>query len=92
MADKVTSLKIDSDTWRKAKLLAVKRGVTLKSMIEGLLQAEIKADEVCEGLDRLSFSTELFKILEERRKSGRVPLLIGSKRSAVEIVREHRGE
>jgi len=90
MPDKVTSLKIDSETWRKAKLLAVKRDVSLKSMIERLLLSEVKADEmVGEGVSR---SDGLSHILESRRREGKMPFTIKSERRAVELVREHRGD
>ncbi|MEM1976264.1 MAG: hypothetical protein QXN23_07300 [Candidatus Caldarchaeum sp.] len=90
MAEKTTSIKIDQETWLKAKLLAVKRGVTLKSVIEDLLLGEIKADEFLGEKAKLT-AKGLIEVLEERREAGQPPFIIISKRRAVEIVREHRG-
>jgi hypothetical protein len=69
--EKVTSIKVDSELWRAAKLLAVRRGVTLKSMIESLLMAEVEAD--LSGRDELQVSEEHLKGLLERRKRGSHP-------------------
>jgi len=86
MPEKVTSIKVDSELWRAAKLLAVRRGVTLKAMIESLLIAEIEADLSDE--DELHVSEKELKELLERRKRGEPPFMILSEKSAVEIVRE----
>ncbi len=90
MAEKVTSIKIDAELWKQAKLLAVKRGVTLKSIVEGLLSDEVERGEV--RTEELRVSKELLSALDKRRKAGEMPFTISSKRSAVELVREGRGE
>jgi hypothetical protein len=90
MNEKVTSLKIDPELWKKAKLLAVKRGVTLKSLVEELLTLEVEGEELLEG--ETGASAELLKALEERRREGSTPFAIKSKKSAVELLREGRGE
>ncbi|MCS7137472.1 MAG: hypothetical protein NZ941_03775 [Candidatus Caldarchaeum sp.] len=89
MNEKITSIKVNPETWRKAKLLAVKRGVTLKSIVEDLLMGEIKADEVLGEVPELKVSS-LMKALEQRRGAGQMPFVIISKKRAVDIVREHR--
>lgn len=89
MSGKTTSIKIDPETWRRAKLLAVKRGATLKSVIEEMLVSEILADEfVGEAAVEVS---GYMNVLEERRKSGQMPFVIKSRRRAVDLVKEHRG-
>lgn len=88
--EKTTSLKIDPELWKRVKLLAVKRGVTLKSLIEELLFLEVEGEEL--SLSEAGVSTRLLEALEERRRRGMVPFTIESKRSAVELVREGRGE
>jgi hypothetical protein len=90
MTEKITSLKIDPELWKEVKLLAVKRGVTLKSLVEELLTLEVEGEEFLEG--EIRASKELLTALEERRKEGRAPFVIKSKKSAVELVREGRGE
>lgn len=89
MTEKVTSLRIDAELWRKVKLLAVKRGVTLKSLMEKLISMELKAEELLEG--EAEVSTEVLEALKERRRRGLLPFVISSEKSAVELVREGRG-
>jgi len=89
MVDKVTSIKIDSELWRRAKLLAVKRGVTLRSILEDLLLGEVRADEFLGDVVGVR-SSGLMEVLEGRRRSGLVPFTITSSRRAVDIVREQR--
>ena len=38
----VTSIRIDKDLWKKAKILAIEEGTTLKELLERLLKEEIK--------------------------------------------------
>jgi len=54
MTEKITLLKLDPELWRKVKLLAIKRGVTLKSLIEELLALEVEGEEFFEGEIRTS--------------------------------------
>jgi len=89
VAGKVTSIKVDPELWMAAKLLAVRRGITLKAMIESLLRAEIEADSSGGGMMRVSKGH--LKSLEERRKRREHPFVILSEKSAVELVREARG-
>jgi len=43
MAEKfVTSIRIDKETWKDAKKLAIERDTTVGGLIEGLLKKEIK--------------------------------------------------
>ena len=86
--DKVTSIRIDQELWRKAKIMAVKRGVTLRSIIEELLAEEVEAEELAG--EEIAVSGEI-KALEEERKKGRIPFKVISEKSAVELVREGRG-
>jgi len=90
MTAKVTSLKIDPELWKKAKMLALKRGATLKSLIEELLSNEVKADEFL-GEGKSGASEELLEALKKRREGGLLPFIISSRKSAVELVKEGRG-
>jgi len=88
VAGKVTSIKVDPELWMAARLLAVRRGITLKAMIESLLRAEIEADP---SGGMMWVSKGHLKSLEERRKRREHPFVILSEKSAVELVREPRG-
>ncbi|MEM2122159.1 MAG: hypothetical protein QXE79_00820 [Candidatus Bathyarchaeia archaeon] len=39
-------MRIDAELWRKAKLLAVRRGVALKSLMEKLISMEMRVKEL----------------------------------------------
>ena len=38
----VTSLRVDKETWKEAKKLAIERDTTVGELVEGLLKREIK--------------------------------------------------
>jgi len=38
----VTSIKIDEDVWKKAKITAIKRGVTVTDLLQTALESELK--------------------------------------------------
>ena len=89
VGEKVTSIKVDPGLWKKVKMLAVERGVTLKALVQELLESEVEAASL------LGEELEVTKGLEallERRKRGEVPFVIDSDKTAVELVREVRGE
>jgi len=90
LADKITSIRVNEEIWRKAKILAARRGITLRSLIEGLLKMEIEAEELLKEESKIS--EEHIKVLEERRRRGEVPFIILSERTAVELVKEGRGD
>jgi len=60
MAEKITSIRIEEELWKKAKILAVKRGIVLKNLVEELLSSEVEADELTKSL---SFHSNLWMIL-----------------------------
>ncbi|MCS7366541.1 MAG: DUF6364 family protein [archaeon YNP-WB-062] len=66
--DKRVSLRINEELWRKAKILAAIRGVTLKSMIEELLKREIEAERILK--DETSISEEDINLLMKKRIEG----------------------
>jgi len=49
---------------------------------------ELRAEELLEG--EVEVSTEMLKVLKERRGRGLLPFTISSGKSAVELVREGR--
>ena len=89
MAEKITSIRIDKELWKKAKILAIRRGVVLKKLVEELLSSEVEADELTR---KLNFSQELMKQLKDARSKGKVPFVISSRKSSVELIKEGRGD
>ncbi len=87
--EKITSIRIDRELWKKAKILAIKRGLVLKNLIEELLSNEVEADELT---NKLSFSQQLMDALKQARTEGKVPSAIFSSKSPVELIREGRGD
>jgi len=45
MAEMVTSIRVDEDLWKEAKIYAIKNGMTMKDLIETLLKKELKKKE-----------------------------------------------
>jgi len=88
MAEKITSIRIEEELWKKAKILAVKRGIVLKNLVEELLSSEVEADELTKSL---SFSQQLMDDLRDARTKGKVPFVISSRKSSVELIKEGRG-
>jgi len=82
-------VRVDEELWKKAKILAAKRGITLKSLIERLLEMEIEAEKVMEE-DKPA--EEEIRYLEEKRRKGEIPFMIISRKTAVELVKEGRGD
>ncbi len=88
MTEKITSIRIDNDLWKKAKILAIKRGIVLKDLVEELLSNEVRGEEFMQSLP---VSAELMQSLQDRVDKGEVPFIISTNRTAVELVREGRG-
>jgi predicted DNA-binding protein len=88
--DKNTSLRINTELWRKAKVLAAMRGKTLKSIIEELLAREIEAEELLD--EEIDVSEEAINFLERRRIMGEIPFIIVNDKKAVDLVGEGRGD
>ncbi len=86
--EKVTSIRIDRELWKKAKILAIKRGLVLKNLIEELLSNEVEADELL--TNKPSFSQQLMDAFKQARTEGKVPLAISSSKSPAELIREGR--
>ncbi|MGB9758479.1 MAG: hypothetical protein ACP5KW_06475 [Thermoproteota archaeon] len=88
--DEVTSVRINAELWRKVKILAAKRGVTLRSIIEELLAMEVEAEELLS--EKATVDESIVEALLKERKKGKIPLVIVSKKTTVELVREGRGD
>lgn len=88
MTEKITSIRIDEGLWRKAKILAIERGIVLKDLVEELLTNEVMGNELVKNP---RFSEELFQRLEQAVSAGEMPFVISNKKTAIELVREGRG-
>jgi predicted DNA-binding ribbon-helix-helix protein len=88
MVEKITSIRIDKELWKKAKILAIKRGIVLKDLVEEVLSSEVRADELAKSIQ---VSQELMQKLQDRVDKGEIPFTIVTNKTAVELVKEGRG-
>ena len=91
MGEKITSVRINEEIWKKAKILAIMEGVTLKSLIEDALVTIIEGDEIAKKFKQ-TIKEETLNKLRRTRKKGLLPFQITSEKTAVELVREGRGD
>ncbi len=91
MGSKVTSIRIREDLWKEAKILAVKEGVSLKSLIEALLESVVQGAKLTEKFQQ-KIQNDALNILEKKRMEGETPFSIIHEKTAVELVKEGRGE
>lgn len=73
---------------KKIKLLAIKRGITLKSLIEKLILNEI--EEISEK-EKINFPESLLKALENKRKEGLIPFLLFLKKVLCRTCNRRKG-
>ncbi len=88
MSEKITSIRIDKELWKKAKIIAIKRGIVLKNLVEELLSNEVRGEEFMQDIHVLE---ELMQKMQERADRGEIPFTIHSNKTAVELIREGRG-
>jgi predicted DNA-binding ribbon-helix-helix protein len=88
MTEKITSIRIDNELWKKAKILAIKRGIVLKNLVEELLSNEVRGEDYMKSTH---VSEELMQKLWDRADKGEIPFTITTNKTAVELVREGRG-
>jgi len=91
MTDKVTSIRIKENLWKDAKILAIEEGVTLKALIEELLESVVQGARLAKKF-KLETQKDVLEILRFKRKKGEIPFTIVHEKTAVELVREGRGE
>ncbi|MGQ4892177.1 MAG: hypothetical protein ACP6IP_06775 [Candidatus Njordarchaeia archaeon] len=90
MGEKVTSVRINEDLWKRAKLLAVIKGKTLKSILESAIVTLVEGEEIAR-LFNLQVNNRVLNELKKLRKEGKLPFEIVSEKTAVELVKEGRG-
>jgi len=86
---KVTSIRIDLELWKRAKIVAIEEGITLSKLIEEALNAVIGWKFLFNDLS-LDIDEEVLKKMIEMRQRGELPFAITSEKTAVEIVKEGR--
>lgn len=88
-AKQVTSIRVDSRLWKRAKIAAIEEGTTLSRLIEEALSAVVDWRSVVEesGLD---VDEELLKKMLSLRQQGELPFTIVTEKTAVELVKEGR--
>ena len=93
MKEKVTSIRVDEDLWKKAKILAIKEGFSLEALIEELLRSAVEGAKLVEKIGRISSADKnILEMLRARRVKGKNPFEIIHEKTAVELVREGRGD
>lgn len=48
--DIVTSFRVDEELWRKARIYAIKNGLTVRNLLENLIRIELKENKIQERL------------------------------------------
>ncbi len=91
MKDKITSIRIKEELWRNAKILAIEEGITFRALIEELLESVVQGARLAKEF-QLWVQNDVLEVLMSRRERGQAPLTIVHEKTAVELVREGRGE
>ena len=91
VGEKVTSIRIKEDIWKAAKVYSIEEDIPLKSLIEEALIMFIEGKKMVRNLE-VNIREDIIRKLEMARKKGKLPFRIVSKKTAVEIVREGRGD
>jgi len=89
--DKITSIRIREDLWKDAKILAIEEGITLKALIEELLNSVVQGARLAKKF-QLWTQDDVLGVLRSKRKRKEDPFTIVHEKTAVELVREGRGE
>ena len=45
MPQKVTSLRVDEELWKRAKIYSIQKGVTLSELVESLIRKELGEEQ-----------------------------------------------
>ncbi len=91
MREKITSIRIKEELWKAAKILAIEEGIPLKALIEEALSILIEGNKIAKDFKYVTMTDTLEK-LKDLRKRGLLPFQITSEKTAVELVREGRGD
>ena len=89
MKGKVTSIRVDSELWKRAKIAAVEEGITLSDLVQEAISIVVDWRLIVDEL-QLNVDRDLLNRMLECREKGDLPFVITSRKTAVEIVREGR--
>ncbi|RLG43736.1 MAG: hypothetical protein DRN81_05955 [Thermoproteota archaeon] len=88
---RVTSVRVRDELLRDARILAIREGLTFRALVEELLEAAVGGDRIARSVKRRS-DDDIVEEMLRLSMEGRRPLVIVHEKSAVELVREGRGE
>ena len=89
LGNKITSIRVDEETWKKAKIAAIEEEITLSELVKEALDIVIGWREIIDGAN-LDIDQETLKKMLESSARGEKPLIIETEKTAEEIVREGR--
>ena len=89
MKAKTTSIRVDPELWKRAKIAAIKEGVTLSDLVREAISIVVDWRQFVDEL-QLDVDKDLLEKMLERRREGDLPFIIVSEKTAVELVREGR--
>jgi len=80
---------VDPELWKRAKIAAIKEGVTLSDLVREAISIVVDWRQFVDEL-QLDVDKDLLEKMLERRREGDLPFIIVSEKTAVELVREGR--
>jgi len=89
LKSKITSIRIDPELWKRAKIAAVEEGITLSDLVQEAISIIVDWRQIVDEF-QLNVDKSLLNKMLEKRESGDLPFIIVSKKTAVELVREGR--
>jgi len=89
LGNKVTSIRVDPELWKRAKIVAIEEGVTLSDLIQEAISIVVDWRWLVDEL-QLNVDMNLLEKMIEAKSRGRKPFVIVSDKTAVELVREGR--
>jgi len=92
VGSKTTSVRIEEALWREFKALAAREGTTLSALLRELVSAAVEGARIAEKLGRGSLKEEVLRELRARRAREEDPFSIVHEKTAVELVKEGRGD
>jgi len=89
MGRKVTSVRVDPELWKRAKIAAIEEGVSLSDLIQEGISIIVDWRKFVDEF-QMNVDKDLLDEMIKRRKQGKLPFIIVSEKTAVELVKEGR--
>ncbi len=89
--DRVTSVRIRDGLLKEARVLAILEGSTFRALVEELLEMAVGGAKLAGSVEAVP-DEEVVEELLKMSRGGANPLVIVHEKTAVEIVREGRGD